>query len=71
MQNNLQFRDICRPKKIVRIAYNNDGDFTYNNETEKIVKNLGYNMFGDDDSGTMVFHHDIIERWLINRHVLI
>ena len=32
MQNNLQFKDICRVKKTIRIAYNNDMDFEYNND---------------------------------------
>lgn len=71
MQNNLQFRDICRPKKKVRVAYNNDSDFKYNNETGKIIKSLGYNAFGEEDSGIVVFHYDIIERWLLYRYVLI
>ena len=71
MQNNLQFRDICRPKKKVRIAYNNDSDFKYNNETEQMVRNYGYNMFGEEDSGIVVHHYVIIETWLRNRHVLV
>ena len=71
MQNNLQFKDICRVKKTIRIAYNNDMDFEYNNETEEINKNLGYNMFGEDDSGVLLHHWEIVERFLNNRHACI
>ena len=71
MQHNLQFRDICSPKKTIRIAYNNDGDFKYNNETEEIDKDMSYNMFGEDDSGLLLYHWEIIERFLNLRHACI
>ena len=64
MQNNLQFKDICRPMKVIRFAYNNDGDFKYNNETEEMVKNIGYKNFGEEDSTSFLLHYEIIERWL-------
>ena len=68
MQNNLQFKDICSLKKNIRIAYNNDGDFGYNNETEEMDKDMGYKMFGEDDSGILLYHWEIIERFLNIRH---
>ena len=68
MQNNLQFKDICSPQKTIRIAYNNDGDFSYNNETEEMDKDMGYTMFGEVDSSVLIYHWEVIERFLNNRH---